>query len=68
MSKECTDCGQQLKYDEGSYYCNNKSCGLKGEEVDIECSFETRPDDRQQCYKTGKECKYKCTGLCKESY
>jgi len=27
----------------------------------------TQPDDRQQCYKTGKECKYKCSGLCKES-
>ena len=38
MSKECTDCGQQLKYNEGSYYCNNKYCGLRGKEVDIECS------------------------------
>ena len=26
-----------------------------------------QPDDRQQCYKTGKECKYKCDGLCKDS-
>ena len=34
MSKECTDCGQQLKYDEGSYYCNNKYCGLRGQDVD----------------------------------
>lgn len=24
-------------------------------------------DDRQQCYKTLKECKFKCSGLCKES-
>jgi hypothetical protein len=26
------------------------------------------PDDKWQCYKTGKECIYKCTGLCKEGY
>lgn len=26
-----------------------------------------QPDDRQQCYKTGEECIYKCYGLCKES-
>ncbi len=26
-----------------------------------------QPDDRQQCYKTSKECRHKCSGLCKES-
>jgi len=26
-----------------------------------------KPDNRQQCYKTGEECKYKCSGLCKDS-
>lgn len=24
-------------------------------------------DNRQQCYKTGLECKYDCSGLCKDS-
>jgi len=26
-----------------------------------------QPDNRQQCYKTGEECKHNCQGLCKES-
>ena len=26
-----------------------------------------QPDNRQQCFKTGKECKYNCSGFCKES-
>ena len=34
---ECEYCGILLKYQEGSYYCNNKSCGQIGVEVDIEC-------------------------------
>lgn len=38
---------------------------LKDINDELRKEFETRPDDRQQCYKTGKECKYKCTGLCK---
>lgn len=26
-----------------------------------------QPDNRQQCYKTGDECKYNCSGICKDS-
>ena len=38
-------------------------------EDSINADYDDRQqhDDRQQCYKTGKECKYKCSGLCKES-
>ena len=34
---DCEHCGILLKYQEGSYYCNNKSCNQRGLEVDIEC-------------------------------
>ena len=37
MNKECYDCGSELKYDEGTYYCENKNCGLFGKECDMEC-------------------------------
>lgn len=30
---ECDYCGLLVKYEEGSLYCNNKSCGNKGVEI-----------------------------------
>ena len=33
---ECEDCGVFLQYDEGSFYCNEKPCGKRGEEVEPE--------------------------------
>jgi transcription initiation factor IIE alpha subunit len=32
---ECEGCGVLLKYDEGSFYCNEKLCGVRGKEVEI---------------------------------
>jgi len=32
---DCDCCGLTLKYEEGSYYCNNKNCGNKGKEIEL---------------------------------
>lgn len=32
---ECDFCGLPVKYEEGSYYCNNKNCGNKGIEIEL---------------------------------
>lgn len=31
----CDFCGNPLKYEEGSFYCNNKNCGNKGIEIEL---------------------------------
>lgn len=35
FNKDCDFCGVTLKYEEGSYYCNNKNCGNKGIEIEL---------------------------------
>ena len=34
---------------------------------DLFIRYREQLDNRQRCYKTGAECKYKCSGLCKDN-